>query len=58
MLNFIAFLSLAFCGEQVHQWAMTSPEIRAALATDLLLYDFALSVFMQQTADSLGTQWN
>lgn len=51
------FSSFAFCGGQVHQWARTSPEIRAVLATDLLLYDFSVAVFRQQTAESLGTQW-
>lgn len=42
---------------QVHLWARTSPDIHAALSTDLLLYEFAVAIFMQQTADSLGTQW-
>lgn len=49
--------SFAFCGGQVHQWARTSPEIHAVMATDLILYDFAVAFFKQQTAESLGTHW-
>jgi len=46
------------CGEQVHQWARTSPEIHAAVATDMLFYDFGLAIFKQQTTDALGTEWD
>lgn len=46
------------CRTQVHQWARTSTDIHDTLATDLLLYEFAVAVFMQQTADSLGTHWD
>lgn len=53
----LMFASFAFCGEQVHDWARISPEMHAILATDLVLYDFALDVFKQQTAESLGTKW-
>ena len=42
---------------QVHQWARMSPEIHAILATDLLLYEFAVILFKKQTADSLGIEW-
>eukprot|EP00903_Cladosiphon_okamuranus_P008180 g7879.t1 len=43
--------------QKIHEWARTSPDVHAVLATDLVLYDFALDVFKQQTAESLGTKW-
>eukprot|EP00903_Cladosiphon_okamuranus_P015030 g13906.t1 len=43
--------------EQVYQWAHMSPEIHRIMATDMLLYDYALSVFKLQTAATLGTVW-
>ncbi|CAM9181376.1 unnamed protein product [Scytosiphon promiscuus] len=42
---------------QVSQWAHMSPALHATVATDMLLYQYAVSVFMQQTQESLGTQW-
>lgn len=36
------------------QWAYTSPDINIALATDLILYDFALSLFNYQVKNTLG----
>lgn len=44
--------------EQLLAWAQHSPEIQTALAADLLLYDFSLSLFKQQTTESLGTVWH
>lgn len=38
-------------------WAMQSPEIHRAMATDMLLYDYALAVFKQQTSEVLGKVW-
>lgn len=43
--------------EEVHRWARTSTAIHRAIAADMLLYSFALSVFQQQTTDALGTNW-
>ncbi|CAM9970395.1 unnamed protein product [Laminaria digitata] len=44
--------------DEVFKWAHTSPEIHRTMATDMLLYDFAFSVFKLQTAESLGTVWD
>lgn len=41
----------------VLEWAYTSPEVHSVLASDLLLYEFAVSVFKQQTATSLQATW-
>lgn len=43
--------------DAVHKWAHMSPEIHSILATDMLLYDYAFSVFKIQTAETLGTVW-
>ena len=43
--------------EQVLQWARTSPDIHTMLALDLTLYAFAVAIFKQQTADTLGINW-
>ncbi|CAM9616207.1 unnamed protein product [Ascophyllum nodosum] len=43
--------------DSVYRWAHMSPEIHNILATDMLLYDYALSVFKLQTAATLGTVW-
>ncbi|CAN0101748.1 unnamed protein product, partial [Ectocarpus fasciculatus] len=43
--------------DEVHQWAHMSPEIHRIMATDLLLYDYSLSLFKLQTSASLGTLW-
>lgn len=43
--------------DEVYQWAHMSPEIHRVMATDMLLYDYAVSVFKLQTAASLGTIW-
>lgn len=43
---------------EVLAWARTSPEVHSVLAADLLLYDFALAVFKQQTAISLQVEWD
>ena len=46
-----------FGAEQVLQWARTSPDIHTMLALDLTLYAFAVAIFKQQTADTLGINW-
>lgn len=43
--------------DEVSKWAHMSPEIHRTMATDMLLYDYALSVFKLQTSASLGTVW-
>lgn len=43
--------------ENTLAWAMKSPEIHRALATDMLLYDYAMAVFRHQTHETLGTVW-
>lgn len=43
--------------DEVYQWAHMSPEIHRIMATDMLLYDYAMSVFKLQTAATLGTVW-
>eukprot|EP00903_Cladosiphon_okamuranus_P012839 g11997.t2 len=43
--------------QELLRWAYTNPEIHATLATDILLYQFCVSVFKQQTRDALGTEW-
>lgn len=44
--------------EALLDWAHTSSELFALLAPDLLLYEFALSVFQRQTRDILGKVWS
>lgn len=39
-------------------WAMNSPEIHRALATDMLLYDYAVAMFKCHTSETLGTVWD
>lgn len=43
--------------DEVLRWAYLSPEINIALAADILLYDYALSVFKKQTSAVLGVEW-
>ncbi|CAN0366243.1 unnamed protein product [Ectocarpus sp. 6 AP-2014] len=43
--------------DQVLQWAHENPAIHRVLGADMLLYSFALSIFKQQTAQALGTNW-
>lgn len=43
--------------DRLLSWAMQSPEIHRAMATDMLLYDYALAVFKQQTSEVLGKVW-
>ncbi|CAM9280646.1 unnamed protein product [Ectocarpus sp. 12 AP-2014] len=43
--------------DQVLQWAHGNPAIHRVLGADMLLYSFALSIFKQQTAEALGTNW-
>ncbi len=44
--------------EEVTKWAHLSPEIHRVLATDMLLYDYSMSVFKLQTSATLGTVWD
>lgn len=44
--------------EHILTWAHESPQIHRAMATDILLYDFAVTVFKKQTTESLGTVWH
>lgn len=44
--------------EQLLEWAHLSPELHSVLSADLLIYRFAMSVFKQQTTESLGTVWD
>lgn len=37
-------------------WAYTNPDIHSALAGDMMLYEFSLTVFQRQTRDALGTK--
>lgn len=39
------------------EWAYLSPEINVALAADMMLYDYALSLFRHQTSVVLGKEW-
>lgn len=43
--------------DEVLQWAHDSPAIHRVVATDMLLYSFALSIFRHQTTVALGTNW-
>lgn len=43
--------------EDVHRWARTNSDIHRAVGADILLYAYAVSVFKQQTMDTLGTIW-
>lgn len=38
------------------EWAYLSPELNVVLAADMMLYDFALSLFRQQTREVLGKE--
>lgn len=40
------------------QWAHSSPEIHDAIITDIVLYDFAVERFKEQTRTVLGTVWD
>lgn len=40
------------------EWAFLSPEINLALAADIMLYEYAVSVFRHQTNTILGKEWN
>lgn len=44
--------------EALLDWAHISPDLCALLAPDLLLYQFALLNFRQQTRDVLGKVWD
>lgn len=41
----------------IYRWAHMSPEIHRVMATDILLYNYAVSVFKLQTTFTLGTIW-
>lgn len=55
--NQCTYIMYVFGAEQVLQWARTSPDIHTMLALDLTLYAFAVAIFKQQTADTLGINW-
>lgn len=42
----------------LHTWAYNSSEIHSVLEGDLLLYEHAVSLFQQQTEQSLGMVWS
>ncbi|CAM9839575.1 unnamed protein product [Scytosiphon promiscuus] len=44
--------------DEVLQWAHMSADIHQAIGADILLYTYALAIFRQQTAQSLGTDWS
>ena len=39
-------------------WAYTSPQLQTALAADVALYEHAVAVFRQQTAETLNKSWD
>lgn len=43
---------------RLREWALTSVELNYILAADLLFYSYALGLFKQHTADTLGTTWS
>lgn len=43
--------------EELLSWAYTDPELHRTLAADLLLYNYGLALFRQQTRVTLGVQW-
>lgn len=43
--------------DELLEWATQSPRIRRLLAPDILIYDYAVSVFKIQTAETLGYVW-
>lgn len=44
--------------EKVLSWAHGSTELNTLFSADLLLYDFSLSIFKEQTKKALGTVWD
>lgn len=42
--------------DQVHKWAHANPEIHTIVATDMLLYGYASSLFWIQANETLGRQ--
>lgn len=38
--------------QELLEWAYTNEELHSLIAADLLLYDYALAVFRQQTKDA------
>lgn len=43
--------------EELLGWARNSTELQDLLSADMRIYEFALSIFKSQTAESLGTLW-
>lgn len=43
--------------EELLNWARTNPELHNTLAADLLLYEYGVALFRQQTRVTLGVQW-
>lgn len=43
--------------EELLAWAHTNVELHTVLAADMLLYDYGLALFRQQTKDALDAEW-
>lgn len=43
--------------EALKQWAHNSPEVHSVLSADMHIYNYALSLFKEQTTSSLGAVW-
>lgn len=43
--------------QELLNWAHTNAELHNILAADLLLYDFGVALFRQQTRVALGVDW-
>lgn len=43
--------------EELLDWARTNVRLRAILAADLMLYDYGVALFRQQTSVTLGVEW-
>ena len=44
--------------EELLGWARTSIELHSILAADLLLYNFGVALFREQTRVALDVQWS
>lgn len=43
--------------EALRNWAHTSAELHNTLAADILLYNYGVALFRQQTRITLGVEW-
>lgn len=39
-------------------WARTNPALHVTLAADILLYNFGVTMFREQTRAALGVEWS